>query len=103
MAMDDQDLQFDRRFATLVADSPIAAVISNPRLPDNPIVACNATFCELTAYAPAEVIGRNCRFLAGPATEPWLWPAQQADRCRTRARRKDRQDAPRDPDGAAGA
>lgn len=70
--MDEQDLQIDRRFATLVADSPIATVICNPRLPDNPIVACNAAFCELTGYAPAEVIGRNCRFLAGPATEPWL-------------------------------
>jgi PAS domain-containing protein len=48
MAMDDQDPQSDRRFVTLVADSPIATVICNPRLPDNPIVACNAAFCELT-------------------------------------------------------
>lgn len=56
----------------LVADSPIASVISNPRLPDNPIVACNAAFCALTGYAAHEVLGRNCRFLSGPATEPWL-------------------------------
>lgn len=52
--------------------SPIAAVISNPRLADNPIIATNRAFCELTGYADSEIIGRNCKFLAGPATEPWL-------------------------------
>lgn len=52
--------------------SPIASVISNPRLPDNPIIAANAAFCALTGYTEAEIVGRNCRFLAGPATEPWL-------------------------------
>ena len=62
----------DRRFATLVSDSPIPSVISNPRLPDNPIVACNTAFCDLTGYSSEEVLGRNCRFLSGPGTEPWL-------------------------------
>lgn len=52
--------------------SPIAAVISNPRLPSNPIVAVNDAFCTLTGYPTDEIIGRNCKFLAGPATEPWL-------------------------------
>lgn len=60
------------RHIRLVADSPIPSVISDPRLPDNPIVACNSAFCELTGYPAAEVVGRNCRFLSGPATEPWL-------------------------------
>jgi len=27
---------------------------------------------ELTGYSEQEIIGRNCKFLAGPATEPWL-------------------------------
>ena len=67
-----EEIEFDRRYVTLVSDSPIASVISNPRLPDNPIVACNAAFCELTGYPPEDVVGRNCRFLSGPATEPWL-------------------------------
>ncbi len=61
----------DRHFR-LVADSPIPSVISDPRLPDNPIVACNQPFCDLTGYPADEVVGRNCRFLSGPATEPWL-------------------------------
>ena len=60
------------RFVALVTDSPIASVISDPRLPDNPIVACNSAFCELTGYSLGEVLGRNCRFLSGPGTEPWL-------------------------------
>jgi PAS domain S-box-containing protein len=60
------------RLKALIVDSPIASVISNPRLKDNPIIACNASFIELTGYGEDEIIGRNCRFLAGPATEPWL-------------------------------
>lgn len=60
------------RHMRLVTDSPIPSVISDPRLPDNPIVACNAAFCTLTGYANEDVVGRNCRFLSGPATEPWL-------------------------------
>ncbi|WP_010162636.1 LuxR C-terminal-related transcriptional regulator [Sphingomonas sp. PAMC 26617] len=60
------------RHLRLVAESPIPSVISDPRLPDNPIVACNAAFCDLTGYPVEDVVGRNCRFLSGPATEPWL-------------------------------
>lgn len=52
--------------------SPIATVLSNPRLPDNPIVAANAAFSALTGFEESEIVGRNCRFLAGPNTEPWL-------------------------------
>lgn len=60
------------RHIRLVKDSPIPSVISDPRLPDNPIVACNDAFCDLTEYPADLVVGRNCRFLSGPATEPWL-------------------------------
>jgi len=52
--------------------SPIASVLSNPRLPDNPIIAVNEAFCSLTGYGEREILGRNCRFLAGARTEPWL-------------------------------
>ena len=58
--------------ADLIAASSIAAVVSDPRRPDNPIVACNGAFTALTGFPRDEIIGRNCRFLAGPATEPWL-------------------------------
>jgi PAS domain S-box-containing protein len=51
-----------------IALSPIAMVISNPRRPDNPLEVVNDVFCELTGYGEADVVGRNCRFLAGPQT-----------------------------------
>ncbi|RPF72672.1 PAS domain-containing protein [Aurantiacibacter spongiae] len=65
----------DPKVAGLIADSPIASVISDPRHPDNPIVACNRAFIELTGYSEGEILGRNCRFLAGEGTEPWLTEA----------------------------
>lgn len=49
--------------------SPIATLLTNPRLPDNPIVCVNAAFCALTGYQEGEILGRNCRFLNGPSTE----------------------------------
>lgn len=52
--------------------SPIATVITNPRLADNPVVAANRPFCALTGYDEEEIVGRNCRFLAGEETEPQL-------------------------------
>lgn len=55
-----------------MAGSALAAVITNPRKPDNPIEAVNGAFCDLTGYGPEEILGRNCRFLAGDKTEPWV-------------------------------
>lgn len=52
-----------------IALSPVAMVLSNPRLPDNPLQVVNAAFCSLTGYPEGEIIGRNCRFLAGVATD----------------------------------
>jgi len=48
---------------------PIASVITNPRADDNPIIAANRQFEQLTGYAESELVGRNCRILAGPKTE----------------------------------
>lgn len=45
-------------------------VLSDPRLPDNPIVYASPGFYILTGYTPEQVLGRNCRFLQGPATDP---------------------------------
>ena len=43
-------------------------VITDARLPDNPIVLANKAFLELTGYSADEVVGRNCRFLQGEGT-----------------------------------
>ena len=44
-------------------------VLSDPKLPDNPIVFASADFYKLTGYSSKEVLGRNCRFLQGPGTD----------------------------------
>jgi PAS domain S-box-containing protein len=62
----------DEQLLESVGLSPIATVISNPRRPDNPLEVVNPAFCQLTGYAESEIVGRNCRFLAGELTEPWL-------------------------------
>jgi len=62
----------DEQLLESIGLSPIATVISNPRRPDNPLEVANAAFCSLTGYSESEIVGRNCRFLAGEATEPWI-------------------------------
>ena len=37
---------------------------------DNPITFSNAGFSRMTGYTADEVVGRNCRFLQGPDTDP---------------------------------
>ncbi len=56
----------------MIVDSPIASIVTDPNLPDNPIVAVNDRFCDLTGFESLEILGRNCRFLAGKATQPWI-------------------------------
>ena len=56
----------------MIESNPIASVVSDPSLPDNPLVAVNDAFIQLTGYSREECLGRNCRFLAGKGTEPWL-------------------------------
>ncbi|SIS97952.1 PAS domain S-box-containing protein [Roseivivax lentus] len=46
----------------------LAIVITNPQVPDNPIVYVNDAFERITGYARSSVIGRNCRFLQGERT-----------------------------------
>jgi PAS domain S-box-containing protein len=47
-----------------------SVVISDPALPDTPIIFTSNDFEEQTGYSPQEVLGRNCRFLQGPDTDP---------------------------------
>jgi PAS domain S-box-containing protein len=43
-------------------------LMTDPRLPDNPIVFANGAFLDLTGYAREDILGRNCRFLQGART-----------------------------------
>ena len=53
-----------------LASSVEGITIADARLPDNPLIYANAGFERLTGYSAAEVVGRNCRFLQGPGTDP---------------------------------
>lgn len=44
--------------------------LTNPRLPDHPIVLVTDGFVGVTGYPRQEIVGRNCRFLQGPGTSP---------------------------------
>ncbi|TFI58893.1 PAS domain-containing protein [Sphingomonas parva] len=62
----------DKEGEALIASirlSPIATVVTNPRLGDNPIIAANAAFERLTGYEEQELLGRNCRLLSGEGTD----------------------------------
>ncbi|MFQ3623333.1 MAG: ATP-binding protein [Acetobacteraceae bacterium] len=52
-----------------IAATPTGVTIADPSQPDCPIVYLNDAFTRMTGYRPDEVLGRNCRFLQGPATD----------------------------------
>lgn len=47
-----------------------SVVITDPSLPDNPMIFISDEFERQTGYTPDESLGRNCRFLQGPETDP---------------------------------
>ncbi|XP_027343639.1 phototropin-1 isoform X1 [Abrus precatorius] len=71
---DDKENQREKRkgldLATTLERIEKNFVITDPRLPDNPIIFASDSFLELTEYSREEILGRNCRFLQGPETDP---------------------------------
>lgn len=57
-------------FEQAMAQTRMAICLTDPNLPDNPIVFANRAFHALTGYAEQDVLGKNCRFLQGPDTDP---------------------------------
>jgi PAS domain S-box-containing protein len=53
-----------------VLATPTGIVVCDPNLPDCPVIYANPAFYRITGYSEEEVIGRNCRFLQGPGTNP---------------------------------
>ncbi len=53
-----------------IAAATSGIVIADARAPDCPLVYVNEGFERITGYTVAEIIGRNCRFLQGPDTDP---------------------------------
>ncbi|MDH2325817.1 PAS domain-containing protein [Cereibacter sp. SYSU M97828] len=57
-------------FAAAVRATRMPMMITDPKLPDNPIVFANEAFQKLTGYSRDELLGRNCRLLQGEETDP---------------------------------
>lgn len=65
-------------------EAELSVVISNPNLPDNPMIYVSDEFEAQTGYLPEEVLGKNCRLLQGPDTDPHAIEAiRQALKART--------------------
>src|SRR3954471_19255701 len=50
--------------------TPNGVTVVDLRLPDQPLVYANAAFAELAGLPLQDVLGRNCRFLQTPDTDP---------------------------------
>ena len=57
-------------FEQALEQTRMAVTLVDAHRLDNPIVYANRAFTELTGFDQDEVIGRNCRFLQGPETDP---------------------------------
>lgn len=53
-----------------LSESQANFVLTNPNLPGCPIIYVSPGFLELTRYEAGQVLGKNCRFLQGPGTDP---------------------------------
>lgn len=65
--MDENELAVVQRALDL---SGVGFTLADPRLEDVPLVYVNRSFEAMTGYTAGEVLGRNCRFLQGPETDP---------------------------------
>lgn len=64
-----QAVRESSRLAAAISHLSTGVVISDPNLPDNPVIFVNSGFTETTGYSASEVVGRNCRFLQGSGTD----------------------------------
>jgi len=65
----ERDAELERKTRAM-DEAPIGITMTDPGQEDNPVVYANAEFERLTGYTEAEVLGRNCRFMQGEATDP---------------------------------
>ncbi|WP_207553465.1 histidine kinase famiy protein [Teichococcus deserti] len=56
-------------FHAAIETTRMPMVVTDAQAEGHPIIYANNAFLRMTGYDPAEVLGRNCRFLQGPETD----------------------------------
>ena len=59
-----------RLFRRAIEEAAVGITIADYTKSDNPLIYGNDRFTEITGYDSGEYLGRNCRFLQGPDTDP---------------------------------
>ncbi len=68
---DETPLDVDRAVKTRAIDeAPVGFSLSDPSKEDNPLVYINNAYERMTGYSADDVLGRNCRLLQGPDSNP---------------------------------
>ncbi|WP_148413655.1 bacterio-opsin activator domain-containing protein [Haloferax sp. KTX1] len=53
-----------------IDEAPVGITVADCSLPDRPLVYVNEAFETMTGYSADAALGRNCRYLQGPNTDP---------------------------------
>lgn len=65
------DMSLSRAYGRITDDEARrCCLVTDPRQADNPIVYATQFFLTYTGYSESEILGRNCRFMQGPETDP---------------------------------
>ncbi|MBN9527400.1 MAG: PAS domain S-box protein [Alphaproteobacteria bacterium] len=64
------EMKRSQLLAAVIESSPSSITIADAQVDGLPLIYCNQAFTLMTGYTQADVVGRNCRFLAGPETDP---------------------------------
>jgi PAS domain S-box-containing protein len=59
-----------KRKSRAIEAAPVGITMTDPKKIDNPITYVNQKFLETSGYDQEEVLGRNCRLMQGPETDP---------------------------------
>ncbi|MBN8620118.1 MAG: PAS domain-containing protein [Anaerolineae bacterium] len=65
-----EEIEYNQQFTSAIASLSSGVVLTDVSESDNPIIFANEGFTKLTGYSVEEIVGKNCRFLQGAATDP---------------------------------
>ncbi|RXJ02060.1 PAS domain S-box protein [Anaerobacillus alkaliphilus] len=55
--------------STAINKTATGVTITDPTLPNNPLIFVNEAFTNITGYSEEDVLGKNCKFLQGSSTD----------------------------------